>query len=57
MSWDRLATTPELIVYEDSYGNYRLRSPITGRFLPTHYSPDYGRMAYGATIELALESP
>lgn len=54
MSWDRLATTPELVVYEDSHGNPRLRSTITGRFLPMSYVPDYNRGPYGGTIDLAL---
>lgn len=54
MTWDRVATTDELVVYETQYGNYRLRSSITGRFLPTTYAPDYGRMGYGDTLSLAV---
>jgi hypothetical protein len=54
MSWTKLATTPELIVYRDDHGNPRLRSTITGRFLPMTYQPDYGMGGYGESVTLPL---
>lgn len=52
MSWTNVATSPELDVYRDEYGNLRLKSTLTGRFLPTTYQPAYGRAGYGETISI-----
>jgi hypothetical protein len=53
MSWDRLATTPEFVLYRDAYGNIRLRSTVTGRFVPeASIAPDYGAGGYGQTFAL-----
>jgi hypothetical protein len=54
MPWTKLSTTPELVVYEDRYGNHYLRSTLTGRFLPKSYTPNYGRAGYGATINVTI---
>lgn len=54
MAWNKISTTPELLVYEDSYGNFFLKSVFTGRFLPKTYTVDYGRGGYGETVGLSL---
>lgn len=54
MGWEKVSTTDEMVIYLDEYGNFRIRSTITGRFLPTHYSPNYGRLGYGDTVEMNL---